>query len=139
MAAVMLPKLCNIQKNCVFFSANTYERNIASKKYFIAHYNAKMCSLPVCRFHIFLLGTVEEELHKLDPLCFTSQHLDCLYALFKYRFSGNIVVECVQVFENMQGPIQFNQRNRRRDRSAIIKKKRLSKKIYRETLMSFFE
>ena len=50
----------------------------------------------------FLLGNVEELLQKLDPMILTYQHVDSLYAHFKYRLSGKIVVKSGQVFDNVQ-------------------------------------
>ena len=38
-----------------------------------------------------------------------TQHVDCLFTLFRYRFSGNNVVESGQVFDNVQGAAYFSQ------------------------------
>ena len=58
-------------------------------EYCIARHDDKMCFLPNCRYHILLKGNIKEELlQKLDAFRFNYQHLDCLYAIFKYRFSG---------------------------------------------------
>ena len=73
------------------FSANSYEKYIVSKEYCIARHDDKMCFLPNCRYHIILIGNLKELLQKLDAFCFNYQHVDCLYTLFKYRFSGKIV------------------------------------------------
>ena len=45
-------------------------------------------SLPACKYRIIVHEKIEELLHKLDTFCFTYQHVDRLYTLFKYRFSG---------------------------------------------------
>ena len=81
----------NCSKNSPFFSANTYEKNTVSKKYRIARHDDKMCFLPKCRYHIILIGNKKELLQKLDAFCFNHQHVDCLYTLFKYRFSGKML------------------------------------------------
>ena len=49
-----------------------------------------MCCLPNCRFQMFM-GNVEELLQNLDFLCFTYQHVDGIYTLFKYRLSGQSI------------------------------------------------
>ena len=76
----------NIRKN-LFISANTYEKYIVWKDYCIAHHGDKTCFLPAGKYHIILLANVEELLKKLDTFCFSFQHVDCMYTLFKYRFS----------------------------------------------------
>ena len=87
MAAIMLQTIPsfhakNSEKN-LFISATTYEKYIVCKDYCIAHHNEKTCFLPACKYHIALLGNVQELLEKLDTLCFTYQQVDCLYTLFK--------------------------------------------------------
>ena len=67
----------------LFISANTYEKYIVCTGYSIAHHDVKTCFLPTCKYHILLLGNVEELLKKLCSLCITYQHVDCLYTLFK--------------------------------------------------------
>ena len=110
------------------FSADMY-KNILSKEYCVANHDAKMCFLPTCRYQSFLLGNVEELLQKLDPLCFTYQHVDCLYTLFKYRFNGNIVVKSGQVSDIVRRAIYFNQRNGSGDNAQHRKKETLEEKI----------
>ena len=72
----------------LFISANTYEKYIVCKNYCIAHYDNKTYFLHVCKFHIILLENVDELLRKSVTFCFSYQHVDCLYTLFKYLFSG---------------------------------------------------
>ena len=95
MAAIMLQTLQNfyakISEKSLFFSAKTYEKHIVCKDYCSAHYDAKTCSLPAGKYHIMLPGEIEELLHKLDTFCLTYQPVNCVYTLFKYRFSGKII------------------------------------------------
>ena len=116
MAAIMLQTIPSFyakfpEKN-LSISAQTYEKSSVCKGYCIAHHNDKTCFLPACKYHIILLGEVEELLHKLDTFCFTYQDVDCFYTLFKYRFNGIIIARRGNVFENVQKAISFNQRNR---------------------------
>ena len=122
-----------------FISANTYEKYIVCKDYCIAHHDDKTCFLSSCKYHILLLGDVEELLKKLDSFCFTDQHVDCLYTLFKYRFSGKVIAKSGQVFDNVQRAVDFNQRNKGVDRMPIIAKKRLLRKKYKKHLLSSFQ
>ena len=92
----------NFLEKSLFNSATTYEKYIVCKDYCIAHHNDKTCFLPACKNHIVLLGNVQELLKKLDTCCFTYQHVDCLYTLFKYRFSQKVIAKSGQVFDNMQ-------------------------------------
>ena len=123
----------------LFISANTYEKYIVCKDYCIAHHDDKTCFLPSCKYHIILLGNVEELLKKLDTLCFTYQHVDCLYTVFKYRFSGKVVTKSGQVFDNVQRAVDFNQRNKGVDGMPSFAKKRLLRRKYKKHLFSSFE
>ena len=78
MAVVMLQVIpsfyTNYSKNSLFDSADTYEKFV-SKEYCIALHDDKMCFLPNCRYHIFVLGNIKELLKKLDAICFNYQHV----------------------------------------------------------------
>ena len=114
-----------ISEKSVFISATTYEKHIVFKDYCIAHHNQKTYFLPACKYHIVLLGNVQELLRKLDTFCFTYRHVDCLSTLFKYRFTGKVIAKSGKVFDNVQRAVDFNLRNEGLDRmSSIAKKKR---------------
>ena len=142
MAAIMLQaKPCfyeKISEKSFFISASTFEKFIVCKEYCIAHHDDKTCFLPACKYHI-LLGKVEKLLKKLDTFCFTYQHVDCLYTLFKYRFSGKVIAKSGKVFDNVQRAVDFNQRNKGVDRMPSIAKKRLLRKKYKKHLFSSFQ
>ena len=123
----------------LFISETTYEKYIVCTDYCIAHHNEKTCLLPACKYHIVLLGNVQELLENLDIFCFTYQHVDCLYTLFKYRFSGKVIAESGQVFDNVQRANDFNHRKKGVDRMPSIGKKRLSRKNYNQHLFSSFQ
>ena len=143
MAAIMLQAkpsfYAKISEKSFFISASTYEKFIVSKDYCIAHHDDKTCFLPSCKYHILLHGNVEELLKKLDTFCFTYQHVDCLYTLFKYRFSGKVIAKSGQVFDNVQRAVDFNHRNKGVDRMPSIAKKRLLRKKYKKHLFSSFQ
>ena len=126
-AAVMLQVIptfyTNYSKSSLFISANNYEKFIVSKEYWSARHDDMMCFLPFCRYHIILIGNNKDLLQKLHALCFNYQHVDCLYTLFKYRFSGKNIVRCGQFFDNLQRAVHFNQQNRRVDRMPNIAKR----------------
>ena len=125
-----------VSEKSLFISAKTYEKFIVCKDYCIAHHDDKTCSLSACKYHIILLGEIEEMLHKLDTFCFNYQHVDCLYTLFKYRFSGKIIAKSGNVFDNVQRAMYFNQRNRGVDKMLSFAKKRLSRKKVKQHFMS---
>ena len=120
----------------LFISAKTCEKYIVCKDYCIAHHDGKRCSLPACKYHIILLGENEELLHKLDTLWFTYQHADCLYTLFKYRFSGKVFAKSGTVFHKVQRAVSFNQTDRRVDKMPSIAKKRLLRRRFRQHFMN---
>ena len=119
------------QVKSLFFSGTAYEKFIVCKDYYIAHRQDKTCSLSDCKNHIILPGAIEELLHELDTFCFTYQHVDCLYTLFKYRFNGKNNAKSGNVFENEQRAISFNERNRGVDKMPSIAKKRLLRKKFK--------
>ena len=143
MATIMLqtiPSLyTKISGKSLFTSANTFEKYIVCKDYCIAHHENKTCFLPCCKYHILLLGNVEELLKKLDSFSFTYQHVDCLYTLFKYRFGGKITAKSGQVFDNVQQAVDFNKKNKGVDRMPGIAKNRLLRKNYKKHLFSSFQ
>ena len=111
-----------ISGKSLFISANTYEKHIVCTDYCIAYHDDKTCCLPACKNHKILLGNIEELLKKLDTFCFTYQHVDCLYTVFNYRFSGKVIAKSGQVFDNVQRAVDFNQRNKGVDRMPSISK-----------------
>ena len=143
MAAIMLQTIpsfyTKLSEKSLFFSANANEKYIVCKDYCIAHHDDKTCFLPSCKYHTKLLGNVEELLKKLNTFCFTYQRMDCLYTLFKYRFSGKVIAKRGQVFDNVQRANDFNQRNKGVDRMMSIAKKRLLRKKYKKHLFSSFQ
>ena len=141
MAVIMLQTILSfytkVSEKSLFISANTYEKYIVCKNYCIAHQDDKTCILPACKYHIRLLGDVEELLKKSwvhfgSPI--NTWTVCILYTLFEYRFSGKVVAKSGQVFANMQRAVDFNHRNKGVDRMPSIAKKRLlrksSKSIY---------
>ena len=128
-----------ISEKSLFISATTYEKYIVCQDYCIAHHNEKTCFLPACKNHTVLLGNVQELLMNLDTFCFTYQHVDCLYTLFKYRFSGKVIANSGQVFNKVQRAVDVNHRNKGVDRMPSIAKKRLLRKKYKKHLFSSFQ
>ena len=143
MAGIMLQTIpsfyANLLEKSLFISATTYEKYIVCKDYCIAHHNEKTFFSPACKYHIVLLENFQELLKKLDTFCFTYQHVDCLYTLFKYRFSGKVIAKSGQVFDNVQRAVDFNHRNKGVDRLPSIAKKRLLRKKYKKHLFSSFQ
>ena len=86
-----------------------------------------------------MFGKVEEVPQKLDPICFTYQHVECIYTLLKYRVNRNNSVKSGQVFDNMQRAVYFNRTNRGLDRMPSKAKKRLLRIKYRKHLLSSFQ
>ena len=136
----MIPSFCtNYSKKSPFISANSYKNYIVCKEYRNARHDDKMCFLPDCRYQFFLIGNIKELLQKLHAFCFNYQSVDCLYTLFKNRFSDKIVLKCGQIFDNLQRAVNFNQQRRGVDRMPSIANKRLLRKKYKKHLLSSFQ
>ena len=143
MAAIKLETIpsfyAKISEKSRFIFATTYEKYLVCKDYCIAHHNEKTCFLPACKYHIVLLGKAKELLKELGTFCLTYQHVDCLYTLFKYRFSGKVSANSGQVFDNVQRAVDFNHRNKGVDRMPSIAKKRLLRKKYKKHWFRSFQ
>ena len=126
-------------ENCFFISANTYKKCIVCNDYRVAFHNDKTCFVSICKFHNILLRGVEDLLMKLHAFCFTCQHVDCLYTLFNYRFSRNVIAKSGQLFDNVQRAVDFNHRKKGMDRIPSIAKKRLMRKKFRKRLFTSFQ
>ena len=126
MAAITLQSIpsfyAKVSGKNLFISAASSEKYIVCKSYCIAHHNENPCFLPACKNHIVLLGNVQELLKQLDKFCFTYQHMDCLYTLFKYRFSGKVLAKSGQVLDKVQRAVDSNHRNKGVDRMPSIAK-----------------
>ena len=140
MAAIMLQTIpsfyTKFSENSLFISATTFKKYIVCKDYCIAHHNDKSCFLPACKYHNVRYGNLQELLKKLNTFSFTCQHVDCLYTLFKYRFSGKIIAKIGQVFDNMQRAVDFIHGNKGVDRMPSIAKKILLRKKYKKNICS---
>ena len=143
MAAVMLQTIpsfyTKISEKSLFISVSTYEKYIVCTDYCVAHHDDKTRFFLDCKYHIVLLGNFEELLNKLDTVCFTYQHVDCLYTLFKYRFSRKVIAKSGQLFDNVQRAVDFNQRSKGVDRMPSIAKKKLLRKNLKKHLFSSFQ
>ena len=129
-----------ISEKSLFISATTtYEKYIVCKDYCIALHNEKTCFLPSCKYHIVLLGNVQELLKKLDTFCFTYQHVDCLYTLFKYRFSGKIIAKSGPVLITCNEQLTLITETREWTECQALQKKRLLRKKYKKHLFSSFQ
>ena len=111
------------RKKASLFLQLHIKKNILCTDYCIAHHDEKTCFLPACKNHIILVGNVEELMKNSDTFFFTYQCVDCLYTLFKYRFSGKVVAKSRRVFDNVQRAVDFNHRNKGVDRMPSIAKK----------------
>ena len=88
-----------------------------------------MRCLPIYRSHISLLRDEEGLLQKMDSICFTYQHVGCLYTNFTHRLGEKIVVKIGQVIGLGHGVIYSNQ-NLGDDKMSCVSKKVLSKQKY---------
>ena len=102
----------------------------------------KTCSSPACIYHIILLGESEELLQKLDTFCFTYQHVDCLYTLFKYHLNGkNFAMEKKRLLrkkfkQHFMSALQKNKSTQTSGSVFAMEKKRLLRKKFKQHFMS---
>ena len=85
MAAIMLKTnpsfYAKKSEKSLFIPANVYEKYIVCKDYCIAHYDDKTSFLPASKYHIILLGEIEELLyswtHFVSPIHTTTIFIPC--------------------------------------------------------------
>ena len=70
-----------ISEKSLFISAKTYEKFIVCKDYCIAHHDDKTCSLHACKYHIILLGEIENcymnWIHFVSPINTWTAFIPC--------------------------------------------------------------
>ena len=109
-----------------------------SKENCIARHDDKLCFLPNCRYHIILIGNNKELLQKLDAFCFNYQHVDCLYTLFKYGFSGKTVIKSGQLFDNFLEGSSFQPAKERSGQNAQHRAKETLEEKVPKTFVELF-
>ena len=138
---------CNVTSDCqllykVFkkqpplFCKHICKKHIASKECWFDCHDDNMCFLPNYRNHNILLGDIKDLLQTMDAFCFIYQQVDYLYTLIKNQFSGRIVVNSGQLFDNLQRAVHFSDQTRRVYIRPSIAKKRLLRKKYRKQMLS---
>ena len=85
--------------------------------------------LPNCKYHIILPGEIEEMLHKMDTFSFTYQHVDCLYNLFKYRFSGKLLQRGKVCLTNCKGQSPLTKETEEWTKCRVLQKRDSREKI----------
>ena len=134
MLAIMLQTIpsfyAKISEQFLFISGKTYEKFINCVDYCIAHHDDKTCSLPTGKNHILLLGVIQELLYKLDTFCSTYPQVDCLYTLFKYRYSGKITAQRMEMRLTMcREQSLLTKETEEWTKCRILQKKALDRKI----------
>ena len=91
-----------------------------------------------CKFHLPLIADkdLKDLLVKLDRVCFTYQHVDCFYTLFKFRFSGNVLEKNREIFDSVERALSFNKLNKGVDKMPSIAKKRLLRKKFKKHMLT---
>ena len=87
--------LCNFSKNLSYGKHNVKDNRIA-------HHDDKLCFLPTCRYHIFLIGDIEELLQQLHVFRFEYQHVHSAFDFFMYRLSEKFVTKSEKLFVDVQ-------------------------------------
>ena len=72
---------------------------------------------------------------EIGCICFTYQHMECLFTPFKIQFSGKTVAKRREVFDNVQRAVCFNKNTEERTKCPAFAKNPLEKKIQQ----TFFE
>ena len=142
MVAVMLQAIPSFfqkfSETAVFISADDYKKYLVCRDYCVAAQDPAFCFLKNCKFHLLLIADkdLNDLLVKLDRVCFTYQHVDCFYTLFKLRFSGNVLEKNGEKFDRVERAVSFNKLNKGMDKMPSIAKKRLLRKKFKKHMLT---
>ena len=75
---------------------------------------------------------------EIGNLRFTCHHAECLYTIYRYRFSGDIFAKIGQVFDSVQKVVPFTLQKRGMDVFRSFAKKETTGKKYKKQLFSCF-
>ena len=123
----------NFSKTSLFISTDDYEKFLVCRDYCVADHDPAFCFPKNSKFHLLLIADrdLNDSLAKPDRVCFTCQHVDCFYTLFKFRFSGNVLEKNGEIFDSVERAVSFNELNKRVDKMPSIAKKRLLRKKFK--------
>ena len=142
MAAVMLQVIPSFfqkfPETSLFISTDDYEKFLVCRDYCVAAHGPAFCYLKNCKFHLPLIADKElnDLLVKLDRVCFTYQHVDCFYTLFKFKFSGKVLEKNGEIFDSVERAVSFNKLNKGVDKMPSIAKKRLLRKKFKKHMLT---
>ena len=142
MVAVMLEAIPSffqkLSETSLFISTDDYEKFLVCRDYCVAAHVPAFCFLKNCKFHLLLIADkdLNDLLVKLDRVCFTYQHVDCFYTLFKFRFSGNVLEKNGEIFDSVERAVSFNKLNKGVDKMPSIAKKRLFRKKFKKHMLT---
>ena len=142
MAAVMLQVIPSFfQKffeTSLFISTDDYEKFLVCPDYCVAVHDPAFCYLKNCKFHLLLIADkdLKDLLVKLDRVCFTYQHVDCFYTLFKFRFGGKVLEKNGEIFDSVERTVSFNKLKKGVDKMPSIAKKRLLRKKFKKHMLT---
>ena len=142
MAAVMLQVIPSFfqkfSETSLFCSTDDNEKFLVCRDYWVAAHDPAFCYLKNCKLHLLLIADkdLNDLLVKLDRVCFTYQHVDCFYTLFKFRFSGNMLEKNGEIFDSVERDVSFNKLNKGMDKMPSIAKKRLLRKKFKKHMLT---
>ena len=138
MAAVMLQVIPSffqkLSETSLFISTDDYNKFLVCRHCCVAAHDPAFCCLKNCKFHLLLIADkdLNDLLVKLDRVCFTYQHVECFYNLFKFRFSGNVLEKNGKIYDCVERAVSFNKLNKGVDRMPSLAKKRLLRKMFKK-------
>ena len=121
----------------LFISTDDYEKFLVCRDYCVGDHDPAFCLLKNCKFHLLIADRdLNDLLAKLDRVCFTYQHVDCFYTLFKHRFSGNVLEKTGEIFDSLERAVSFNKLNKGVDKIPSIEEKRLLRKKFKKHMLT---
>ena len=142
MAALMLQVIPSFfhkfSETSLFISTDDYEKFLVCRDYRIAAHDPAFCYLKNCKFHLLVIADkdLNDLLVKLVRVCFTYQHVDCFYSLFKFRFSGKVLEKNGEIFDSVERAVSLNKLNKGVDKIPSIAKRRLLRKKFKKHMLT---
>ena len=125
-------------ESSLFILSDYNEDFLVCHDYSVASQNPAHCNSINCEVHILCIASEDNNdvIGKQDRLCFTHENVDCFYTLFKFRFSGNLLVKFGELLDSLERVVSFNKVNKELDKIPSLAKKRFLRRKFNKHLLT---
>ena len=127
-----------LSESSLFITKDKLESLSGTCDYCVAALESIFYSLDHCQHHILLTADKDKNdlFMKLDRFRFKFQRVDCFYTLFKYKLSGNILMNFGDFFDTVERAVSFNRLNTGVEKKLSIAKERLLRQKFKKHMLT---